>query len=339
MSWPEKRRRLAVRVATALGILTVLFALLMLIPIPYIIFAPGAAVDLNEAINVPGHKPPPGHFYLTDVGVLPGRPLYYLTAKALPGFEIIRRRELVPPNMSDRELDRELVDAMHESQMNAQIVAERAAGLPVKARSYFIVIKTVPGSPAARCFQRGDRIAQIDRRPVTDVNTLARVTTAKAPGSRFALAFARAGRLLRITCRTFNYKGKPRFGMTGQFSTEAYQLPVRVTYRVTNINGSSAGLMFALQIYRTLTGRDIAGGKNIAGTGVLSTDGTVLPVEGAREKVRAAIKSGAVVFLVPKENYAEISKTAGIKVIPIKSFADALRALSHEMVVAPSQGE
>lgn len=315
------------RLARALVALILIVAALFLIPIPYIIFGPGAAVNLNRAITVPGRASPPGRFYLTDVDLLPGRPAFWAAAKILPGFEIIRRRELVPPNMSDRDLNTELVDAMRESQTNAQIVAERAAGLPVRATSYFVVIKTLPRSPAARCFARGDKISQVQGRLLRDAGELAAVTTAQPPGTAFALTLLRKGRNQVVTCTTFRYKGKARFGVTGSFQTEAYLLPVHVQYRLPNINGSSAGLMFALQIYRAITGHDISSGRDVAGTGVLAADGTVQPIEGAREKVRAAIKAGADIFFVPWDNYKDIRGTKGIRVIPVKSFREALGAL------------
>jgi Lon-like protease len=310
-------------------VLALLAGALFLIPIPYIIFGPGAAVNLNSAITVPGHAPPPGRFYLTDVDLLPGRPAFWVAAKLLPGFEIIRRRELVPPSMSDRDLNTSLVDAMRESQTNAQIVAERAAGLPVRATSYFIVIRTLPHSPAEHCFSRGDKISRVQGRQLRDAGELAAVTTAQPPGTSFALTLVRNGRNKLVTCTTFQYKGKARFGVTGAFQTEAYWLPVHVHYRLPNINGSSAGLMFALQIYRTITGRDIASGRDVAGTGVLAADGSVQPIEGAREKVRAAIKARADIFFVPRENYKDIAQTKGIQVIPVKSFHDALEALQN----------
>ena len=317
------------RLARALAALTVFVAALFVIPIPYIIFGPGAAVDLNKAITVPGHTSPPGRFYLTDVDLLPGRPAFWIAAKLLPGFEIIRRRELVPPTMSDRDLNTSLIDAMRESQMNAQIVAERAAGLKVLARSYFVVVKTLPHSPAARCFAQGDKISRVQGRELHDAGALAAVTTAQPAGTAFALTLVRKGRDQTITCTTFRYKGKARFGVTGSFQTEAYSLPVHVHYQLPNINGSSAGLMFALQIYRSITGRDIAAGRDVAGTGVLAADGTVQPIEGAREKVRAAIKAGADIFFVPKENAKDILDTKGIRVIPVKSFRAALDALQN----------
>lgn len=321
------RKSVASRLLLVVAIAAVVAAALLLIPIPYIIFGPGAAVDLSTAITVPNHRSPPGRFFLTDVNILPGRPFFYATAKMLPGFEIIRRRELVPPTMSDRDLDRFLVDAMRQSQVNAQIVAERAAGLPVKAKSSFVVLRTVRKSPGSRCFRPGDKITDVAGRQLNDADSLAKAAVARPPGTSFVLGVVRAGRLRHVRCATFKYLGKARFGITGQFQTEAYSLPVHVSYRLPNINGSSAGLMFALQIYRSITGTDIARGRDVAGTGVLAVDGTVGPIEGAREKIRAAIKSKASIFFVPAENYAAIKHVAGIEIIPVKSFQQALSAL------------
>jgi PDZ domain-containing protein len=308
-------------------VVALLAAILFLIPIPYIIFGPGAAVDLDKAVTVPGHAPPPGRFYLTDVDLLPGRPFFYLAAKVLPGFEIIRRRELVPVGVSDRQLNVALVDAMTQSQTNAQIVAERAAGLPVKTRSSFVVTQTIKRSPGARCFRVGDQITSVNGQPLQSPLTLPVVTSSKPAGTTFVLGVTRGSASSRVACSTFRYLGKARFGITGSFQTEAYSLPVHVVFHVPNINGSSAGLMFALQIYRTLTGRDISSSVDVAGTGVLSSDGTVGPIEGAREKVRAATRAKAQIFFVPVSNYADIKDTPHIRVIPVRSFAGALAAL------------
>lgn len=95
--------------------------------------------------------------------------------------------------------------------------------------------------------------------------------------------------------------------------------------------------MFALQIYRTIEGIDLSSGRDVAGTGVLNAEGKVLPIEGAREKVRAAIKAHAVIFLVPQTNYAEIRNTNGIVVIPVTSFEEALRSLRRAPVTGTDQ--
>jgi PDZ domain-containing protein len=90
--------------------------------------------------------------------------------------------------------------------------------------------------------------------------------------------------------------------------------------------------MFSLQIYRTLTGADITGGRNIAGTGVLAADGGVSAISGTREKIQAAIHAGATVFLVPVDNYKDVAGTRGILIIPVRSFAQALHALALQPV-------
>jgi Lon-like protease len=307
-------------------------AALFLVPIPYIIFGPGAAVDLNQAVTVPGHVPPPGRFYLTDVNLIPGRPFFYAVAKMFPGYEIIRRRQLVPPNVTDRQLNRALIDAMTESQTNAQIVAERAAGLQVKARSSYVVTQTVARSPGARCFRVGDQINAINGELLKNAQTLPQATAAKPVGAKFVLGLTRSGKNLTLTCTTYRFRGASHFGVRGTFQTEAFSLPVHVTFHVPNINGSSAGLMFALQIYRTLTGKDISSGADVAGTGVLSADGTVGAIEGAREKIRAATRAHARIFFVPTSNYWDIKNTPHIRVIPVGTFQAALAALQKSSI-------
>ena len=85
--------------------------------------------------------------------------------------------------------------------------------------------------------------------------------------------------------------------------------------------------MFALEIYRTLRPGRQAGSERIAGTGTIAYDGSVGPIEGAAQKVVAARNAGAKLFLVPDENYNEVAGTPGIRIIPVKDFAQALKAI------------
>jgi PDZ domain-containing protein len=302
------------------------------LPIPYFIYGPGAAVSLNEAIAVPGKTPPPGVLYLTDIRLYPGRPIVYAIAYVLPGFEIVKRSDLVPPNVTDRQLNVQLADAMTESQLNAQVVAERAAGLPVRATIVYVVQGTKAKTPAARCFRAGDEIVAMDGRAFGTNDDLLRTTALHKAGTRFNLTLMRAGKDVAVTCQTFSLSGKARFGVYIQPQTRAIKLPVNVVFHLPDVNGSSAGLMFSLQIYRTLTGADITGGKNIAGTGVLAADGGVSAISGTREKIQAAIRAGATVFLVPVDNYKDVAGTRGISIIPVRSFAEALHALALQRV-------
>jgi len=300
---------------------------LFLVPIPFLIFGPGDAVDLNHIVRVPNHSPPAGTLYLTDVRLFPGRPAYYVIARALPGFEIVPRAAVAPPNENDADLNRRLVDAMRESQLNAQVVAERAAGYDVQARYSFVVERRLAHTPGARCFELGDAIVAIDGQKPQHPDDLVRITRSRPAGTLFALAVIRGKDSLEVRCRTAVVQGMPRFGIAIEPRTESYKLPIHVAFSVPNINGSSAGLMFALQIYRTLSGTVLAGGKKVAGTGVLGFDGSVSAIEGAQEKLRAAQQAGAAVFLVPQANYADIRRASGVKIVPVSTFDGALKAM------------
>ncbi len=326
MEDPAARRRSFIR-AGVWAAITVLVVIVGWLPIPYFIYGPGAAVNLNDAIVVPGRTPPKGSLYLTDIRLFPGRPIMYAVASLLPGFEIVRRGDLVPPNVTDRQLNVELADGMTESQLNAQVVAEKAAGLRVQATIIYVVQGTKKQTPAARCFEPNDQIVALDGRQFGTNDDLIRTATRRPPGTIFRLSVRRGGKSLSVSCATYEYKGTPRFGVYIQPQTQAIRLPIAVTFHLPDINGSSAGLMFSLQIYRTLTGTDITGGRDIAGTGVLAADGSVSAISGEREKIQAAVRAGAAVFLVPTDNYKSVAATRGIVVVPVRSFAEALHAL------------
>jgi len=308
------------------AIALVAIALLFYVPLPVLVFGPGSAVDLNDVVQVAGYSPPPGRVYLTDVTVMPGRPFFYVAGKVLPGFEVVKRSDYAGTT-SDKQFDRELTDAMKESQTVAQIVAERAAGLPVQLQLETKVESLAPGMPATHCLRVDDEILEVNGvRPVS-AGTLAQITGSKPVGSIFHLLVERDKRRLSVTCTTAMFRGKPRFGIVVSTQAKSFHVPVKVKFSVKDINGSSAGLMFALQIYRTIVGKPLAGGKDIAGTGVLALDGSVLPVGGAKEKLAAAVRKHAKIFFVPRSDYGNIAAPPGVSILPVRSFDDALKQL------------
>ncbi|UZJ33743.1 S16 family serine protease [Streptomyces endophytica] len=112
---------------------------------------------------------------------------------------------------------------------------------------------------------------------------------------------------------------------------------VKVKLTLDDVGGPSAGLMFSLGIVDKLTGDgsgvDLTGGRTIAGTGTIDADGTVGAVGGAALKTQAARRDGASVFLVPKEECAQVQPApAGLRLVPVttlKSAVQALRALAR----------
>jgi PDZ domain-containing protein len=77
-------------------------------------------------------------------------------------------------------------------------------------------------------------------------------------------------------------------------------------------------------------GKNVDQGLDVAATGEIDVDGGVGPVGGIKQKTYGARRAGVDVFLVPAgDNAAEARRYArGLRVVPVKSFQQALRALA-----------
>ena len=104
-------------------------------------------------------------------------------------------------------------------------------------------------------------------------------------------------------------------------------MPIKID--AGGVGGPSAGLAFALDIVQEL-GRNVTHGHKIAATGELALDGSVSPIGGVKQKTIGARSAGVDVFLVPAgENARRPGATPdGLRIIPVKNFPQALRALA-----------
>lgn len=108
---------------------------------------------------------------------------------------------------------------------------------------------------------------------------------------------------------------------------------VKVTLKLADVGGPSAGLLFALGIIDKLdgdgSGGDLTGRRTIAGTGTIDATGRVGAVGGVTLKTQAARRDGATVFLVPKAECsdAEAELPKGLRLIPVTTLEGAVDAL------------
>lgn len=108
---------------------------------------------------------------------------------------------------------------------------------------------------------------------------------------------------------------------------------IKVTLKLADVGGPSAGLLFSLGVIDKLNGDgnggDLTGGRTIAGTGTIDADGTVGAVGGVPLKTQAAKRDGATVFLVPKAECsdAEAELPKGLRLVPVTTLKGAVSAL------------
>ena len=105
-----------------------------------------------------------------------------------------------------------------------------------------------------------------------------------AEGKPFELVIRRDGKRQRVEVTPKQTYDGPRIGVS---LGAAYDFPFDVKVLIDpRIGGPSAGLMFSLAIYDTLTPGSLTGGHDIAGTGEITADGTVGPIGGHRPEDR-----------------------------------------------------
>lgn len=306
-----------------------LAAVAAFVPTPFSLMLPGQAVDLTNVVSVSGFRTPPGALYLTDVRFAPRATSAQLVSKIIPGVQIVRTEDYLPKDTTAVEYSGVQREAMSESQSIAAFVAERAAGYRVPVpQSRVLAILFAKNSRAKTVLRPLDMIVSVNGHPIASNVDVERVLAHVPAGSDVRVAVFRRGVERELNVPTMPYKRRTALGVYLTTVYERPELPVAVSFHLPDVEGSSGGLMFALQIYRTLHPLRERSSLRVAGTGTIAYDGSVGPIEGARQKVAAAKAAGATLFFVPKENYAEIAGTSGIRVVPVTTFAQAARALS-----------
>jgi Lon-like protease len=291
--------------------------------------APGSAVDLRSHVEVEGYPASRDRYFLTDV-TLYHATLLMLAARYIPGVRLVRRDEIIPNGIAPGMYDRLLMQDMRDSQDTAAVVAERAVGLHVEDPPLHVYVADIlPDSKANGVLRVGDMLLSVAGLRISAAGDVMANIKRLAPGVRVPITFRRADRVESRRVATIRTSVGLRLGIMVQARPERAVLPVPVHCSFTNISGSSGGLMLALQIYDALRpGDHRRAARLVAGTGTIMYDGAVGPIEGAEQKLIAAQRAGLHVFLLPQENYRDLTAKYGMRVIPVRSFAQALAALT-----------
>jgi ATP-dependent Lon protease len=111
------------------------------------------------------------------------------------------------------------------------------------------------------------------------------------------------------------------------------QISVHLVRIAESKEGPSAGLAFVVGIVSALTGRPVKPAS--AMTGEVTLHGEVIGVGGIPWKIRAAVKAGRKLVLIPAENAKEVAQVpdeilARVEVVPVKTIQEALTLLLLE---------
>lgn len=301
--------------------------------LPLLIVAPGPARNAAEVVKIEGAPTfsSEGSFLITTVTIADASLVDALRGWASAEVSVVPRSAIYPPGTTREELDRETATQMDDSQLNAAVAALRALGYELP-RDGALIRATVRGLPAARELRAGDVIVAIDGRAVATPEDASAMISARRPGETLRMTVRRDGETRDFEVRVAQSKAlnKPVIGVQ---IIQSHRLPFEITIEAGEIGGPSAGLTFALTIVDLLSPEDLTHGRTIADTGTIDSSGNVGPIGGISQKVAAARKLGARVFLVPSKQLAEARAAAPpdmivIGVSTLREALDALRRIS-----------
>ncbi len=326
------RRRGATVLVGGVVLALLLWQAFFSVRVPYVALGPGPTVDTlgqddkHDVISITGTEvsTSAGQLRLVTVSVTSDMTLF----EAVRGwvqddYAVVPRELIFPPNQTEKQVDQQNAQEFKDSQTSAETAALRKLGYPVS-----VAVKEVKtGTPADGVLKVGDVITSVDGTPVTSATKLTDLIKSKPAGTARVLAYTRDGVAATATIAPRTEDGRPRIGVSVE---QKQPHPFQLKIDLDRIGGPSAGLMFTLGIIDKIDTADLTGGTVIAGTGTIDDDGNVGPIGGVPQKLIAAKRDRAKVFLTPAGNCAEAMNNAvpGLPLARVATLDDALTALT-----------
>jgi PDZ domain-containing protein len=318
----------------------VLVSVSVLLPVPYVIFSAGPAVntlgapDGKALIEIKGQKvyPTTGELDLTTVRLAGGpgnaTSLWAVMTAWLDRDEEVVPREQVFPENETADQNRQ------QNQLEMATSQESATAAALSELGYTITIKIriealAPDTTVAGVLKPGDVFVSVGGTAITDPDVLRAALQKVTPGQDAAVVVERDGKAQTLQART--HKAKDGSTVLGISVGPKFVFPFDVHFQIDQVGGPSAGTMFALGIIDKLTALDMTGGRSIAGTGEINPAGTVGPIGGIRQKLVGARDAGADYFLAPAQNCDEVVGHIpdGLQVVAISTLRQARTAVEQ----------
>jgi PDZ domain-containing protein len=323
MGFPMLRKLLI-----ALVPIGVLLVVLQSVTLPYYAEGPGPAREVESLIRVSGRPKydSAGRLIMTAVSFQSVNGFQAIGAWLDPARALVSKSLFLQPGETEQQANRRAISDMDQSKIDASfVVLRKLAGYPKEHGLGVLVEGVLPGCPSVGKLYPGDIISEVNGTSLAGPDAFRRALDEARPRTAVELLVRAGGRktTVEVTPRSCDGSKRPLIGIS---SVPSFPFPISISSG--DIGGPSAGMMWALGLYDLLTPGDLTGGRTIAGTGEIDLRGRVYPIGGVGEKIIAARRAGARVFLVPAANLAEAEGAAeDIRLIPVETIDDALRYL------------
>ncbi len=327
--------------AIALAVIVALVIAGLTMPVPYVTLVPGPVYNTigtapksdKPLIKVTGRRSfaPSGHLDLVTVAVTDpdNSPTLFgaIAAWLNPHQAVVPEQVLYPPTESTQQVTEQQSQEMQTSQNHAVVAALRHLDIPV--HTAVAVGHISPGTPAAQKLKPGDVIVAVDGQHVSSADSLRKLISMRKPGKTVRLTVRRGGHERTINVDTIAASKTSHRAIVGFLPTVKPQFPFTIRFGLRGVGGPSAGLMYTLGVIDKLTPGDLTDGRFVAGTGTITSSGKVGKIGGIEQKVVAARRNGATIFMTPAANCAAAKSSApkGLRLVKVRTLDDALSAL------------
>lgn len=311
----NEREILKVLIALALGLFLGLF------PTAYYCVAPGSITSLDAVVHV-DDTVSTNAIGMTTVTIYPGKIPILLFGHLAPHIEVKHQANVIPKGWTEKEYNQYTKDLMAESHVNAKLAAANYAGLKYDySPGAPHILKVVESGPSHNILQSNDIIRSIAGVEIRSREELRTELAKKSPDETIEVGVERNGELVLNEIKlSAKADGSAYLGIYLINRDMKVDFPDhKIEIRTGNVSGPSAGSMMTIEILQRLGYVEIAEGLRIAGTGTISSDGTVGNIGSINQKLFTAHLRGINLYFMPTGNWAEVnlspSELEGMEVV------------------------
>lgn len=305
---------------------------LLFINLPYVVYAPGGTVNLNDRVKVNNEYNNSGSYNMAYVSMLNGTIPFTLLSYIIPNWDLVKTTDVTYENESMAETiitDKLLYE---ESINNATLMAFKEAGKEVTIKNKENKVILI-ASYAETNLKVGDVLVSADNILIDNLDQYKTIIESHEFGDVIKLVVSRDNKSKNIDIVVKDDAGEKKTGISFVALYNIETSP-KVEFEIAESeSGPSGGLMLALSIYDKITKEDLSKGRKIVGTGTIDVEGNIGEIGGIKYKLLGAIKEKADIFLCPKANYQEAKKVlkaenSDILLIGVETLKEAISELS-----------
>lgn len=310
------------------------FYLLFNIKLPYIVYAPGGYISLDERIKINNNYESSGELGMAYVTMYEANVPILLLSYILPNWDLVKNEEVTYEDESLKEMNNRDKVYLQNAIDSATIAAYNLTNNYLEISNSYNNVEYIT-KEAQTTLKLGDKILLVDGIKYSGTPEITSYIQTLTKGDIVKLTVLRDNKEIETTAKVFIIDGVKKIGVLSIMTYDYTTKPkIKVIFE-NDESGPSGGLMTALCIYDTLTKKDLTNGKKVIGTGTIDVDGKVGEIGGVKYKLLGAVKNKARIFICPKENLKEALKVKkdnhyDIIIVGVSTLDEAITALQKE---------